>query len=471
MRPHEPEILTSRREVADDPVPPNASLNWRGHIRAALLQAMKRMKARGSDLAWLYRRVPFTWRLALRRRVHSIVGTPMPPLLPAADRKASARSIPVAPPPARPGVNVLGYARGEFGVAEALRAYARSLEHTGYPFSVFNFEVGDASRQQDHSLDPHISDNLRYAVNAFFVNADQMPIARSLLGKAAFQAHHNIGVWFWELAKFPRDWRCAFRLVDEVWAPTTFVRNAIALATNKPVLRMPMPVEPEAPVGMDRAHFGLAHDDFVFLFSFDFNGFLARKNPEAIIAAFRQAFGNGEQGARLLLKSSNGTRFPDQLAEIRRSAAGDPRIELRDGFLPRNEMSGLENAADCFISLHRAEGFGLGLAESMYFGKPVIGTRYSGNLDFMNDGNSLLVDCRMAFIGNGDYPYWEGQRWADPAVTHAARLMRQVYHDREFARQLGGTAAQSIRRTHSRAVSAAALTARLSEIESGLHLG
>lgn len=411
---------------------------------------------------WLNACVPFQWRLMLRWRLHAILGTPMPPLSP-----RLGRYVPPAPitEPIRQGANLLGYARGEFGVAESLRAYARSMQQSDYPFAIFNLDVGPVTRQHDHSLEAHFSEALPHAINVFFINADQMLIARKVLGKAAFAGHYNIGFWLWELESFPRDWRCTFDLVDEVWAPTTFVRDAIARATAKPVLRMPMAIEPEAPTDTDRAHFNLPRDEFIFLFSYDFNGFASRKNPEAVIATFRQAFADGVKGARLLVKSTNGRRFPDKLAALQRGVADDSRIEVRDGFLSRNEMSGLQNSIDCFVSLHRSEGFGLGMAECMYLGKPVIATGYSGNLDFMNRDNSLLVDCKMVPLRAGDYPYWPGQRWADADVGHAAKLMRQVFDDRDFARRIGAAAATSIRRTNSTAACAAAVTARLQEIE------
>lgn len=428
-------------------------------------------RLRGGALGWLYAHVPFQWRLALRWRLHAIIGSPMPPLpLPKAARHSTAPRSHVLCPPISPGANLLGYARGEFGIAESLRAYARALEHAQYPFLIFNFDVGTVSSQRDHSMDSHISDALHYATNIFFINADQMPVARKVLGRQAFTDHYNIGLWLWELEAFPRDWRCAFDLVDEVWAPTAFVRDAIATATHKPVLRMPMAVEPRAPAAMDRAHFGLQPDEFIFLFSYDFNGFASRKNPEAVIAAFQQAFDDGTSDVRLLLKSSNGARFPDQLASLERLVATDPRIELRDGFLSRDEMFGLQNAIDCYVSLHRSEGFGMGLAECMYFGKPVIATGYSGNLDFMDHRNSLLVDYRMVALRNGDYPYWQNQRWADPDVAHAARLMRQVYEDRDFAHRIGAEAAASVRRSHSRAASAVAITRRLRELDRQMDL-
>ncbi|MGH8600370.1 MAG: glycosyltransferase [Burkholderiales bacterium] len=431
----------------------------------AVLDALRWSRVHGTGLSWLSAHVPYEWRLALRQRLHAAAGTPMPPLLPADSRRRVARSSTALASSGVPGVNLLGYARGEFGVAECLRSYARALEPSGYPFSIFNFDVGAASRQDDHSMDRHLSDTLRYGVNAFFINADQMPIARKALGKTAFSGHHNIGFWLWELEKFPRDWRGSFDLVDEVWAPTTFVRDAIGAATRKPVLRMPMAIEHDVPVGMDRAHFGLPRDEFVFLFSYDFNSFASRKNPEAVITAFRQAFGDSTKGVRLLVKSSNGERFADRLATLARSVADDPRIEIRDGFFSREEMFALQNCTDCFVSLHRSEGFGLGLAECMYLGKPVIATAYSGNMDFMDGENSRLVDYRLVPLRDGDYPHWRGQRWADPDIAHAAALMRQVFDDRELARRIGAAAAASIRRSNSRAACASAMTARLQEVE------
>lgn len=431
-----------------------------------LLRVLRWGRSHASGLTWLAACVPYTWRLSLRRQLHATMGTPMAPLpLPASRRSHLATS-----PRIRPGINLLGYGRGEFGIAESLRSYARALGQSGYPFDIFNLDVGTASRQQDASMERHFSDALRYAINAFFVNADQMPITYSVLGQPAFAGHYNIGYWLWELEKFPRDWRGSFKLVDEVWAPTTFVRDAIGAATGTPVLRMPMPIEFEAPRGMDRTTFGLPPDEFVFLFSYDFNGFASRKNPDATIAAFRRAFDGRVKGVRLLVKSSNGDRFPDRLEALQRSVSDDRRIEIRDGFLTREEMFGLQNASDAFISLHRSEGFGMGLAECMYLGKPVIATGYSGNMDFMDASNSMPVDYRLISLHRGDYPYWQGQQWAEPDIQHAARLMRQVFDEQEFARRLGAKAAASIRRTHSRAACAAAIITRLSEIDRQLSI-
>lgn len=426
--------------------------------RAALRVLAWGQRHRG--LARWYARAPGRLRLALRRRLHAAAAEPMPPL-PLGTRPARGRHLRIPATADPDGVNLIGYARGEFGIAENVRACARALARVGAPFVICNLDVGVASRQDDHSLERCFSDTLRYATNVFFVNADQLPVVRGVLGHGAFAGRRNVGYFLWELEHFPAAWRGAFALVDEVWVPTEFVRAAIAAATTRPVRRLPKAIEFEPSVGLDRAYFGLPPDACIFLFSFDFNSFVARKNPQAAIAAFRQAFAATVPGVRLLVKSINGERHPEALAELQRVAAGDARIEVRDGFLTRAEMYGLLGCADCHVSLHRSEGFGLGLAESMYLGKPVIATGYSGNLDFMDRDNSLLVDYRLVPVAAGAYPHAVGQHWADPDVAQAARHMRRVFEDRAFARQLGAVAAASIRRSHSQLACGQALAAQL----------
>ncbi len=135
-----------------------------------------------------------------------------------------------------------------------------------------------------------------------------------------------------------------------------------------------------------------------------------------------------------------------------------------DRYLTPNDNGSLTAACDCYVSLHRSEGFGLGMAEAMWHGKPVIATGYSGNLDFMTPSNSLLVDHRLVPIGPGAAPYPPEGEWAEPDVEHAATLMRGVFDDRRRAAALGRTAASEIRRTHSPDAAGALMLRRLESI-------
>ncbi len=136
-------------------------------------------------------------------------------------------------------------------------------------------------------------------------------------------------------------------------------------------------------------------------------------------------------------------------------------MHLIEERLTPSERDGLMNAADCYVSLHRAEGFGYTLAEAMWLGKPVVATGYSGNLDYMTPENSYLVANRLVPIGPGHDPYPAEGVWAEPDVEHAARLMREVFERREEAARRGTRAAAEIRASHGPEAAGRAMASRL----------
>jgi glycosyltransferase involved in cell wall biosynthesis len=395
-----------------------------------------------------YATIPQATRNRLRRRLERVAG-----------RRAASRKP-------QHGINLVGYAHGEFGVAEVLRRHAHSLASGAVPFVVHNFDVGVASRQSDRSMQAYLSDDCRYDVNLFCINADQMPVARERLGDAVFAGRYNIGCWFWELEKFPEEWHGAIDLVDEIWVTSPFVRDAIAACTRKPVHIVPIALEANLPASHSRREVGLPDGIFVCLYSFDFNSFVARKNAEGAIAAFRRAFAPGRRDVRLVIKTTNGERFPELLQRLIAVAAGDDRIEVRDGFLDRAGMWTLQASCDCYLSLHRSEGLGLGMAECMLLGKPVVATAYSGNLAFMDADNSCLVDYTLIPVKEGEYPAWQGQHWAEPDIEQAAAYLVRLADDADYAREIGEAARASVSRRLSVEASLAAVTARLAQIRS-----
>jgi len=326
------------------------------------------------------------------------------------------------------GLNLIGYFRGEFSIGECARAFAQSALRNGPPVTLLNFEGGPSERSGDHRFDEHLTQRPKHLVNLCFVNADQTPVLFDTLG-AVLRNHYNIGYWFWELEKFPEAWRGALDRVDEVWVASTFVQHAVSLvAGSKPVRRIPYPISYTLQRTHTRQEFGLREEPFTFLFNFDYFSFVERKNPAGLVRAFKLAFPTDPDVA-LVLKSTGETKAPEAAAAVRRLAANDQRIVFLDQNLDRDSMWGLLSVADAYVSLHRSEGLGLGLAESMYLGKPVIGTGYSGNLDFMNRENSLLVDFRLVDVPENAYPHAAGQTWADPDIDSAAHCMRRVRED------------------------------------------
>ena len=168
---------------------------------------------------------------------------------------------------------------------------------------------------------------------------------------------------------------------------------------------------------------------------FDFDSHVARKNPEAVIKAFEYAFPKSYQNSvSLVIKSINGDRHLKEHKTLKKLIDGDPRIINIQKVLPHYENAALIHCCDCYVSLHRSEGFGLTIAEAMLTGKPVIITGYSGNLDFTTAQNSLLVDYQLVPVQmNYIFQYSKGEMWSDPDIEQAGDHMRKLVRDTNFA--------------------------------------
>lgn len=273
---------------------------------------------------------------------------------------------------------------------------------------------------------------------------------------------YRIAYWNWELETVPDEWAKAAELVDEIWSPTQFVARAMRTRMPKPVHHVLPGVEvgPVEPVA--RASLGIPADHFVFLFMFDLHSQVHRKNPAGVFRAFQKAFRETDR-ATLLIKTSGGDIHTKDLAALRETIKG-PNVILLDRLMSRAEAYGLIALSDCFVSLHHSEGFGLGLAEAMLLAKPVIATAYSGNLDFMNAENSLLVDYEMVEITEDRPIYTRGNFWAEPSVDHAAALMREVYEKRDTARARAERAQPEIQRLLSLEAAGERMRRRLEQI-------
>ncbi len=379
----------------------------------------------------------------------------------AASIEASQAQAPVL----TPGINLIGFAFGEFGLGESLRALARACEAGGIPFIVKDVEQHLATRQADRSVVRHLSDDLRHRLSLMCLNPDMLKPVRRLLERTQAAGGRSVGYWYWELETTPRTWEPGFAVVDEIWCATEFVAEAIRKATSKSVIKIPPPMEVALARPYDRAEFGLPKGHVLFLFTFDYNSFVKRKNPEAVIAAFKAAFPPGRSDVGLVVKSVNGVHRPERVAMIMALIGDDPRIVHLDSFLSRDEAYGLIDATDVYVSLHRAEGLGLGLAEAMALGKPVIGTGYSGNLEFMNEANSLLVDYRIVPVAPGEYLVDDDRFvWADPDIDSAARHMRELADSPVLRARLAAAGQHDIRTRFSRQRTATLLRQRLAEL-------
>jgi len=211
---------------------------------------------------------------------------------------------------------------------------------------------------------------------------------------AFFQQRYTIGFWHWESSSFPREWHDRFALLDELWVASDFVRNTLAPLVSIPVRKMHIPIIITRPAVVCRSSLGLPEDRFIWLFVFDMQSYIERKNPHAAIEAYHRAFGARAHHTQLVIKAGHLEDYPDAAARLSADIESVGGMLIRHS-MKRSELSMLFAACDGYLSLHRSEGFGLTLAEAMMLGKPVVATGYSGNMDFMTASNSYPVDYHL----------------------------------------------------------------------------
>ncbi|HEY2536886.1 MAG TPA: glycosyltransferase [Solirubrobacteraceae bacterium] len=367
-----------------------------------------------------------------------------------------------------PAVRVTGYLSHTLGLGAAGRGYAQALQAAGVAVSTASVPLHHLELPVElqagygrHGFEDVTHDGLHHGFEIVAVNADELPSFVARLGEDYFHGP-RIGIWGWETDTIPARWQRAFALVQEVWVYSRFMAQNIGVAAPVPTIALPPPVQPPAesapPMRLD-----VPDDGFLFLFVFDYLSTIQRKNPVGLIEAFKRAFAPGE-GPRLLLKTINGPLRPLAEEEVLWAAHGRPDIHVIDRSLSGDELNGLMAACDAYVSLHRSEGFGLTMAEAMAIGKPVIGTGYSGNLDFMNVANSYLVEYELGRVGPDCEIYPPEGTWAMPSVEHAAQLMRRVVERPEEAAAIGARAREDVLRELSPRATGAAMRGRLEEL-------
>ncbi len=372
------------------------------------------------------------------------------------------------------GINAIASWAGATGLAEAGRRAALALLNEGV--AIATQDVNLWAKVDPRRVPAEIAalpEGHPYPIGVSFLNINEFHVVKGwqLRGHGT---PYLIAMWYWELPALPADMVPEIDRVDEIWVASEFVRDVFMRYTTKPIEVMPCVVEPVADPLVTREMLGIPDEETViYLVTFDANSTIARKNPYGAIRAFEEAFGVGRTDVVLVIKVINLANYPVVQNDLRRHMERIGGI-LIETDMAASEIAALINFADVYVSLHRSEGFGLGLAEAMYFGHPVIATANSGNMEFMNAANSCLVGYSSMVVHRNelsDNPtaitlYQPGNLWVNPDVAQAARLMRWLFENPEQRTRIGQRASADIRSRFSSAAAGRAMRERLQEVNS-----
>ncbi len=354
------------------------------------------------------------------------------------------------------GINIIGYVTGSFGLGIATRNTITLLKKRDIPLALADVDPGGDRQGHDTTFQPLAHDHADptpHPLNLFHMNPPQL--AEQLWMNPSWSRKDRVSacVPFWELPQLPEAWLPVLSAMDIVLAPTRFVEDAVNTALPEAMCVyyqqaafVPDDVEP------DRARWGVPSEALAFVSSFDASSDISRKNPEATVRAFLTAF-PARPDVCLVLKINSGSDarelFARQLSDLEKLAATDHRIVLIHETLAYRDVLCLYASCDVLVSLHRSEGLGLSLMEAMSFGKPVIATGWSGNMDFMTDENSCAVDYEFIPVVS-EHPSYHSSIvghdvfWANPSEDDAARHMVRLAEDPALREAMGERARQDM---------------------------
>jgi glycosyltransferase involved in cell wall biosynthesis len=350
-------------------------------------------------------------------------------------------------------ITLIGHPWAPIGMGEQLRSHIAALSSLHLHHRVF--DIFRYAARTDTAHDALIADreirDLPGGIRIFHINGDEVgPVLDAFARRGgSFEDGHNIIVPAWELPVYPAEWAENLKLFDEVWALSSFIRQGLKAAGIESHL-IGQSVEPLPGPTLPRRHFGIRESAFVLLNFFDLSSYASRKNPDAVLALFdriRQA--DPYADVQLVLKAKEGERGAEAWARdwaTKHGATG--QILLLDRPLDTLGVRSLIQCCDCFVSLHRAEGFGRGLGEAMALGRLALGTDWSGNTDFLNPRTGLAVAHSMVALKDGDYPHWQGQSWAEPDVNDAYRLLAPLLGDPTRGRALARSGQAAVLFSH-----------------------
>lgn len=337
---------------------------------------------------------------------------------------------------------LIGHPFAPIGRGEDVRCTYRSLRAVGVAATVLDVYGANAP---DPALREEFGPALTTSpgrVNIFHLNGDEVdPVFATLQGKLPADAY-NIVYPAWELSQYPKEWARQLDRFDEIWAPSRFVQESLSPVVSKPLVHMPLACEVVLSEFRSRRYFNIPESSCAFLFFFDLRSYAARKNPLAVVKAFEMLRAkHSMMDVCLVLKLHGADSVPDGRAVIDKITSMDRgHVILIDRELTDNDVKNLVRCCDVFVSLHRSEGFGRGLAEAMSLAKPVVATAYSGNMDFMDENTAGLVGYELIPVKDGEYPHFEGQVWADADVDGAFDWMVRLAQSPSMRKELGARA-------------------------------
>ena len=263
-----------------------------------------------------------------------------------------------------------------------------------------------------------------------------------------------IGFSIWETTALPDHWPPLINQLDYLIVPTEWNKKLYRQnGINIPIVVIPHISQFEGEIKAADKQSMKGNKRFRF---YTISTWTERKQMIKNVEVFLDTFTDSEP-VELLIKTSKDDimrpkwRIPkvmrqryhsphDTLEEYLAGTNRSPNIIMTaDDHLADEEIQQIHTSGDCFISLCRTEGWGMGAFEAAFFGKPILMTGFGGQTDFLPADKAWLVDYTLVPVHDNQAPqsYSSNQEWAEPDLEDATRKMRYIYDNRIEAGERG----------------------------------
>ena len=344
------------------------------------------------------------------------------------------------------GITVVGTLSDQGSLNKTLRDFCFSLKDAGIPFQTW--DLGSRA-VPDEDVSAILTPKEDFCISRYSHLVDMI---RSTVPDGIVRNRGRIVFWEFEsglLQGYPVLMERTGDVIGMSDFNYNYYRRVFEGKRNVHKILYPLRVSGEAELSMQdaRLKFGIPDNAFAVFYNFSYKSGLDRKNPEGAIRAFAKALSD-KKNAMMILKTVASSEFPERVQELRGLVDGlgiADKVKFFDDYLTQRDVLNLTNACDVYLSLHRAEGFGLGIAEAMSLGKPVIVTDYSSTTEFCNASNAIPVGYKIVKMGVTDNKlYSAAEKWAEPDVDEAAQSLSRLYTDPKLRSALGTAARESI---------------------------
>lgn len=334
-----------------------------------------------------------------------------------------------------------GYVFDASGYGQAARGYIHALDRAGIKLSVVNLAANRPRQVRDALVEAHIGRNLEADAHLFHGIPPQW--ARHAAG-----VKNSIGMTVWETDAMPAQWQSALRGVREVWLPCDYNVSVFGKALDKAIFKLPHALLPNRVETIDAHEFlDIGAGDFVFYSIFQWQ---ERKCPQGLMESFLRAFPVASDAVLILKVNREAAGLAvKELQQVRRQTGSRARVQIHCEAWTEAQIEALHARGDCYVSLHRGEGWCYPLFEAASRGTPVVATNYSGPLEYLNADAHGLVRHNLCPVRQPYVYYHPRMRWAEPDLAHASEQMLRVYQDRESVKAKAAEAARRMQEDYS----------------------